>query len=287
MSADLLSTHSGALVGRESELALLAELIAKGRHALLEGPVGVGKTHLVTQALQRIDRAWVRIDGDGRYSEQKLTGFFDPPLVMQAGYRPEHFVPGPLVTAMQHGQVLFVNELNRMPEGVQNVLLPAMDERTVHVPRYGTVTAKPGFSIIATQNPSEYVATQRLSEALLDRFEAVVMGYQTREEEEGILQAHATAKPAAESVAFTLDLIAATRADEQTFQRGASIRAGLALVELLGERAVSELPTEQLERYTASALRTRVALSETAETTLEGWIARFVKKNPIGTSPRA
>lgn len=287
MAVENLPAAPGALIGREIELALLAELVAKGRHALLEGPVGVGKTHLVTQALARIGRAWVRIDGDGRYSEQKLVGYFDPPLVMQAGYRPEHFVPGPLVTAMQEGRALFVNELNRMPEGVQNVLLPAMDERTIHVPRFGTVTAAPGFSIVATQNPGEYVATQRLSEALLDRFEAVVMGYQSRPEEEAILKAHASAPPAQESVEFVLDLIAATRKDEATFQRGASIRAGLALTELLGDRPVSGLEPELLERYAAAALRTRVGLSDTAETTLEGWISRFVKKNPSGTSPRA
>ncbi|MFN8630423.1 MAG: AAA family ATPase [Chloroflexota bacterium] len=46
------------------------------------------------------------------------------PAVLRAGYGPQTFTPGPLVEAMRAGSVLFVNELNRMPEAVQNVLLP-------------------------------------------------------------------------------------------------------------------------------------------------------------------
>ena len=46
----------------------------------------------------------------------------------KAGYGEQSFFPGPLVRAMKEGSILFINELNRMPESVQNVLLPALDE---------------------------------------------------------------------------------------------------------------------------------------------------------------
>ena len=117
----------------------------------------------------------MRVDGDDRYSESKLTGWFDPPLVLKQGYGEEAFFPGPLVEAMREGKVLFINELNRMPESVQNVLLPALDERLLQVPHIGEVRAAEGFQVVATQNPVEYVATGHLSEALRDRFEHLAL----------------------------------------------------------------------------------------------------------------
>ena len=37
------------------------------------------------------------------------------------------------IEVMREGRVLFINELNRMPESVQNVLLPALDERLLQL----------------------------------------------------------------------------------------------------------------------------------------------------------
>ena len=112
------------IVGREAELATCLAVLGAGRHLLLEGPVGVGKTTVALAVCAHLGRETVRVDGDDRYSESKLTGWFDPPLVLKEGYREESFFPGPLLAAMRSGGVLFINELNRMPESVQNVLLP-------------------------------------------------------------------------------------------------------------------------------------------------------------------
>src|SRR5688572_14091193 len=125
------------IVGRSAELALLSACGRSRRHVLLEGPVGVGKTVLAKAVAASLGKTIVRVDGDGRYTEQKLTGWFDPPVVMKSGYTPDSFLAGPLVDAMRAGGVLFVNELNRMPEGVQNVLLPALDEGVIVVPKLG------------------------------------------------------------------------------------------------------------------------------------------------------
>src|SRR5258708_7541181 len=158
-----------ALVGRQTELGQLEACLRAQRNVLLEGPVGVGKTHLALAVTARLGRPVFRIDGDGRYSEQKLSGWFDPPTVIKKGFSEDAFVPGPLVEAMRSGGILFINELNRLPEGVQNVLLPAIDERVIVVPRLGQIPAKNGFLVVATQNPKEFVATSHLSEAILDR----------------------------------------------------------------------------------------------------------------------
>jgi len=222
---------SVAIVGRSAELEALDACLGVGRHVLLEGPVGVGKTALARAVCERVGRGMVRVDGDGRYTEAKLVGQFDPPAVLSAGYRAEHFLPGPLVRAMREGSVLFVNELNRMPEGVQNVMLPAMDEGVVQVPNLGEVRAAPGFAVVATQNPAEFVATGALSEALLDRFELVRLDYQSEEEERAIVLQDCRGGPDARIIAEAVSLARATRTDARV-RRGASVRAAIAIADI-------------------------------------------------------
>ena len=220
------------VVGRQNELNLMQQTLGLGRNLLIEGPVGVGKTFLVLQVLKELGLEHERVDGDTRYTEQKLTGWFDPPLVLQKGYSAETFVAGPLIEAMEKGSILFINELNRLPEAVQNILLPAMDERRVVIPKIGVVVAKPGFAVIATQNPREFTATHALSEALLDRFEMLWLDYQSSEEELEILSdAHAPWKGKV-TLDRILELVRATR-NHQALKRGASIRAGLAVADLV------------------------------------------------------
>lgn len=219
------------IVGRHDEMSQLQLAIRLGRNLLIEGPVGVGKTFLVLEVLQELNREFVRVDGDSRYTEQKLTGWFDPPLVLKKGYTASCFIDGPLVEAMRGGKILFVNELNRMPEAVQNILLPAMDERQIVLPKIGQIQAKVGFAVVATQNPREFTATHALSEALLDRFEMLPLDYQSREEELEILtrQVSQSDKAVRERA---LDLVRATR-QHGSIKRGGSVRAALAICRLV------------------------------------------------------
>ncbi len=226
------NTPSLPLVGRGDEERRIQVCLDAERHVLLEGPVGVGKTHLVLSILEKLGKKTYRIDGDGRYSEQKLTGWFDPPTVLKKGFVQDAFVPGPLVEAMQTGSILFINELNRLPEGVQNVLLPALDEKKITLPRLKPVTAKPGFQVIATQNPREFVATSHLSEAILDRFEWIKMDYQSELEEIEIVLSHAPKHAEGQLVAErAVRLVRLTRVHPR-IKRGASVRAAMAIADL-------------------------------------------------------
>lgn len=225
------AAKSRKIIGRKAELNQIRKAIELGRNVLIEGPVGVGKTFLVQELLRGMKRDFVRVDGDTRYTEQKLTGWFDPPMVLKKGYVASVFLDGPLLEAMRGGKILFINELNRMPEAVQNILLPAMDERQIVMPKLGGVTAKKGFAVIATQNPREFTATHALSEALLDRFEMVTLPYQEREEELSIVEQEVSdIKP--HLLERAVDLARATR-KHQAIKRGASVRAAIAICRLV------------------------------------------------------
>jgi MoxR-like ATPase len=265
MSVELIQEKCG-IVGRGRELRTALAILNSGRHLLLEGPVGVGKTTVALCVCGHLGRGVVRVDGDDRYSENKLTGWFDPPVVLRQGYREESFFPGPLVLAMREGRVLFINELNRMPETVQNVLLPALDERILQVPHIGEVRAAPGFQVVATQNPVEYIATGHLSEALRDRFEHLSLEYQTATEEEAIV----AARTGSADIALIRTAVRLTRATRlhPLFRRGASVRGAISTVDLAEElRTVDgegpgEVSRETLRSAAEAALATRVNLRD-------------------------
>lgn len=280
------------LIGRERELSQIRACLQAKKNVLLEGPVGVGKTHLALAVTQELDRRVFRVDGDNRYSEQKLSGWFDPPAVIKKGYSAEAFVPGPLVEAMKEGGVLFVNELNRLPEGVQNVLLPAIDERMILVPRLGEIRAKEGFLVIATQNPKEFVATSHLSEAILDRFELVVLDYQSEEDEIGIVQSRVpglSKNAKAGQLALASVRLARLTREHPRIRRGASIRAAISVAEIALALMKSGASFEEAFVGAAlMALPTRIEIEREAESSqspraeteqlLESWAKQVLEE---------
>lgn len=256
------------LVGREQELTRVRACFRAGRNVLLEGPVGVGKTHLALAITQELKSPVFRVDGDSRYSEQKLSGWFDPPTVVKKGFGPDSFIAGPLVEAMRSGGVLFINELNRLPEGVQNVLLPAIDERLIVVPRLGEVRAKEGFLVIATQNPKEFVATSHLSEAILDRFELVVLDYQSEADEIAIVQGRLKAPSTSDERILPRAAVRIARItrDHPRVRRGASVRAAMSVAEIASVLMKDGLSlAEAFTTAVLMALPTRIEIEREAE----------------------
>ena len=263
------------IIGREEELAKALAALSSNKHLLVEGVAGVGKTIIAMALARHFNRSFFRIDGDERYTEHKLTGWFDPALVVAKGYSWETFIPGPLTQAMTEGSLLFINELNRLPEGTQNVLLPAMDEGQIVVPKIGTLVAKPGFLIIATQNPGEFVGTSRLSEALQDRFVWLRLDYQTETEEHEIVKKETGYKDD-RTIAIAVRIVRKTRGDPD-IRQGASVRAAIDITQLI--QRLSENVTLSFDvwvKVATMALATKIQLQDRTALKMEKVVANIV-----------
>ena len=278
------------IIGREDELAKALAAVASNRHLLIEGVAGIGKTVIAMALARHFNRGFFKVDGDERYTEHKLTGWFDPTLVVTRGYSTETFIPGPLSQAMTDGSFLFINELNRLPEGTQNVLLPAMDEGQIVIPKLGTVTAKPGFLVVATQNPEEFVGTGRLGEALQDRFVWLHLDYQTEIEERKIVKKETKCEDET-TVAIAVRIARKTR-EEPEIRHGASVRAAIDITQLiqrLSENA--SLNPDAWVKVAIMALATKIQLQDRTtmkvEKIVEKIVASTLNEFARGTTDRA
>ena len=269
------------VVGRREELRRILAAARAGRHILLEGPVGVGKTFLAKVVASHLGREFIRVDGDERLTESKLIGYWDPPIVLSRGYVREAFIEGPLTKAALSGSILFINELNRLPESAQNALLPVMDEGIIIVPHLGELRAKPGFLIVATQNPEESVGVTRLSEALRDRFVLIRLDYQSEEEEREIVRLRSGVDDP-EVVSTAVRIVRETRVDP-SIRRGASVRSAIDLASVVSQ--MNSPPSED-DWVTAAVmvLSTRVelreGLSDDVETVIRDIVLRTLRGSP-------
>jgi len=213
------------VIDRELEAELLEAALRSGAHVVLEGPPGTGKSTLLRQVSSTRHVPFVLVEGNAELTPARLVGHFDPARVLAEGYDPDVFVDGPLVSALRDGSLLYIEELNRVPEETLNVLITVMSERELNVPRLGRVVAAPGFRLVAAMNPFDVVGTGRISSAMYDRVCRVRVDYQTATEELRIVSRdHPDADPG--WVGGVVEVVRRTR-EHADLLVGSSVRGAL------------------------------------------------------------
>ncbi len=151
------------IVGQREVVRSTIICILAGRHALLEGVPGLGKTMLIRTLADVLHLHFSRIQFTPDLMPADIVGT-DILEEAEDGRREFRFQPGPIFA-----NLVLADEINRATPKTQSALLEAMQEKTVTVAgrRY---VLEPPFFVLATQNPLEMEGTYPLPEAQLDRF---------------------------------------------------------------------------------------------------------------------
>lgn len=222
-----------SIIGQTDAIHQLKSAFATGRHIILVGPPGCGKTTLAKAVAHALpSNKFVRVQGSPDLTAEDLLGDIDPIKALEFGpLSTEAFTPGKIFKA--DTGVLFFDEINRCPQKIQNSLLQVLQERNATIGGYD-VDFPADILFIGTMNPEDS-STEKLSSVFLDRFDIVYMGYpKTQEEERSIIEKYGTKIPAVEFssdlVNSMIDFIRFLRNDEK-LSKVPSVRATLGLYE--------------------------------------------------------
>ena len=225
--AELVERIGAEVVGRRREIELVVAALIADRHIVIEGPPGTGKSTLLRTVAHQLGVGFEFVEGNAELTPARLVGHFDPARVLAEGYDADVFVDGPLAGALREGSLLYIEEINRVPEETLNVLITVMSEGELHVPRLGRIVAAPGFRLVSAMNPFDAIGTARISSAIYDRVCRLSVGYQSAPDEAEITTRESTAVGLdPDWVRRVVDLVRLTRTHAD-LRVGSSVRGAI------------------------------------------------------------
>jgi len=188
------------IFGLEGEVALLMATVVAGRHVLMEGVPGLGKTLLLKTLADALGCEFRRIQFTPDLLPADILGGY----VYDSRDGSFKLRKGPIFANM-----ILADEINRAPAKTQSALLEVMQEGQVTIEGETLLMPSP-FFVFATQNPLEHEGVYPLPQAQLDRFSMrLLMNYPGPAAERKILAACREPLPDIRAVADPTSVIAA------------------------------------------------------------------------------
>jgi magnesium chelatase subunit D len=265
------------VVGLRREAEILGVALQTGCHTVLDGPPGTGKSTLLRSIAGASGRGVQFVEGNAELTPARLIGHHDPALVLDGGYTLEAWTDGPLTTAMRAGELLYLEELNRIPEETLNVLITAMAEREIVIPRVGRVPAVAGFVLVAAMNPFDAVGTARVSQAIADRMCRISIGYLNAGEEREVVVAQTGIDGPVAGIGVA---VARGSRSHPAARTGSSVRGAIDMVRLADGlatvRGAAPLDRELLLDAAVAAMSGRIRVHEDQERSAEEVITELL-----------
>lgn len=142
----------------------------------ITGLSGNGKTYMVEQVCAKVSRPMLRVNFTVETDEEDLIGGFR--LINGETV----FFKGPVITAMEQGAVLLLDEIDLANPARVMCLQSILEGKGYFIKKLGEmVVPKKGFTVVATANTkgrgddtAKFIATNVMNEAFLERFPVTI-----------------------------------------------------------------------------------------------------------------